>query len=204
MLHSLHEVPQSHDEARERALFRDDYRCILTGIYDIRSYLKSEKLRKAADMSYANGNARLPAVSIHPAYILPQTMDVSLASSESEGGGDEYRYAAEVWTLMQHIGEGLIPEEFDEAKIHCLENVMTLAINEHEYFTKFHIWLEESPTPHSYVVNSICPSVLGTPQTVSFTTSDPVYFPLPSPQYLRLHAACARVLYLSGATEFFW
>ncbi|OJA13881.1 hypothetical protein AZE42_05401 [Rhizopogon vesiculosus] len=238
MLHLLHEVPQSHDEARERALFRDGYRCVLTGIYDSTTYLKRKELRKAGDMNYANSDACLRVTPTHPAYILPQTMNVSiLASSECECDGDEvclffvlldslitlsqYRYAAEVWTLMQHIGEGLIPEEFDEAKIHCLENVMTLGINMHERFTKFYIWLEESvnfnifslepvlnqvtlqPTPHSYVLNSICPSVLGTPQTVSFTTPDPVYLPLPSPQYLRLHAACARVLFLSGATGFF-
>jgi hypothetical protein len=37
---------------------------------------------------------------------------------------------------------------------------------------------------------------------VTFTTSDPVLLPLPSPQLLALHAACAQVAHLSGAREF--
>ena len=37
--------------------------------------------------------------------------------------------------------------------------------------------------------------------TVTFTTSDPEKLPLPSPAYLAIHAACARVAHLSGAGE---
>jgi len=36
---------------------------------------------------------------------------------------------------------------------------------------------------------------------VTFTTPDPVKLPVPSPAYLAIHAACAKVAYLSGATE---
>jgi len=37
--------------------------------------------------------------------------------------------------------------------------------------------------------------------TVTFTTPDPEKLPLPSPEYLGLHAACCRVANLSGAGE---
>jgi hypothetical protein len=37
---------------------------------------------------------------------------------------------------------------------------------------------------------------------VTFTTPDPVKFPLPSPILLALHAACAQVAQLSGAGEY--
>ena len=40
------------------------------------------------------------------------------------------------------------------------------------------------------------------PTTVTFTTPDPEKLPLPSPDYLRLHAAAARVAHLSGAGEY--
>ena len=34
---------------------------------------------------------------------------------------------------------------------------------------------------------------------MTFTSSDPVKLPLPSPSYLKLHAACCKVAILSGA-----
>jgi len=36
---------------------------------------------------------------------------------------------------------------------------------------------------------------------VTFTTPDPVKLPVPSPTYLSIHAACAKVAHLSGAAE---
>jgi len=36
---------------------------------------------------------------------------------------------------------------------------------------------------------------------VTFTTPDLVNLPLPSPTYLAIHAACAKVAHLSGATD---
>ena len=41
----------------------------------------------------------------------------------------------------------------------------------------------------------------GNPEYVTFTTPDRVIFPLPSPTYLSIHAACAKVAHLSGAAE---
>lgn len=40
------------------------------------------------------------------------------------------------------------------------------------------------------------------PPTVTFMSLDPERLPLPSPLYLRLHAAAARVAHLSGAREY--
>jgi hypothetical protein len=37
------------------------------------------------------------------------------------------------------------------------------------------------------------------PNPITFTTSDPVRLPLPSPRYLGIHAACCKVARLSGA-----
>lgn len=38
--------------------------------------------------------------------------------------------------------------------------------------------------------------------TVTFTSPDPEKLPLPSPEYLAIHAACAKVANLSGAGEY--
>lgn len=37
---------------------------------------------------------------------------------------------------------------------------------------------------------------------IILTTPDSVALPLPDPRYLALHAACARVVHLSGAREY--
>lgn len=44
--------------------------------------------------------------------------------------------------------------------------------------------------------------IIGFPEYVIFTTPNPTNLPLPSPDYLALHAACAKVAYLSGANEY--
>ena len=37
---------------------------------------------------------------------------------------------------------------------------------------------------------------------ITFTTPDPVEYPVPSRTYLEIHAACAKVAHLSGAREY--
>jgi hypothetical protein len=39
------------------------------------------------------------------------------------------------------------------------------------------------------------------PKKVTFTSPDPITLPVPSPELLALHAACAKVAHLSGAGE---
>jgi len=36
---------------------------------------------------------------------------------------------------------------------------------------------------------------------IEFTTPDPEKLPPPSPEYLKIHAACAKITHLSGAAE---
>jgi len=42
----------------------------------------------------------------------------------------------------------------------------------------------------------------GLPEFITFTSPDPIKFPVPSPDYFALHAACARVAHLSGAAKY--
>jgi hypothetical protein len=41
----------------------------------------------------------------------------------------------------------------------------------------------------------------GLQEYVTFTTPDPVKYPVPNPEYLAIHAACAKIAHLSGAAE---
>ena len=40
------------------------------------------------------------------------------------------------------------------------------------------------------------------PQVIKFSTDNPKTLPVPSREYLALHAACAKVAHLSGAAEY--
>lgn len=57
--------------------------------------------------------------------------------------------------------------------------------------------------PHKYRLQAPNPAFLNSyPATVTFTTPDEKTYPLPDPQYLKLHAAAAKVAHLSGAAEY--
>ena len=58
-------------------------------------------------------------------------------------------------------------------------------------------------TANKYKLEAIMPGLIGgLPQFIIFTSPDPIDFPVPSPDYFALHAACARVADLSGAAEY--
>ena len=44
-------------------------------------------------------------------------------------------------------------------------------------------------------------TLYGHPGFVTFTTQDQAKLPVPSPTYLAIHAACAKVAHLSGVTK---
>lgn len=114
-------------------------------------------------------------------------------------------------------------DDLNGAKIHRLENVLTLDLGVHSYFDALKIWFEpvefpvrNSPPclivlltesfqdiPNTYRLCAVRPLYvkLSWKTTVTFTTPDPLTLPIPSRDYLELHAACCRVANLSGAGE---
>ncbi|KAI6047011.1 hypothetical protein EDC04DRAFT_2557393 [Pisolithus marmoratus] len=57
--------------------------------------------------------------------------------------------------------------------------------------------------PNEYRLEAIYDSfILRYPKYVTFSTPDPKKLPLPSPMYLAIHAACAKVAHLSGAAQY--
>ncbi|KAF4568099.1 hypothetical protein EYR36_010107 [Pleurotus pulmonarius] len=95
-------------------------------------------------------------------------------------------------------------EPFNGVGVHSLVNIMTLARSVHDLFDRLQLWLEATETPHRYRIQSSrrTGAIVRRREFVTFTTSDPHRFPLPSPELLALHAACAKVANLSGAAEY--
>ncbi|KAM6503500.1 hypothetical protein JOM56_000443 [Amanita muscaria] len=80
---------------------------------------------------------------------------------------------------------------------------MTLSPTVHFLFDTLYLWLEPTNTENQYKVTGRDPDLLYEyPSVVEFTTPDPINLPLPSRDYLALHAACAKVAHLSAAAEY--
>lgn len=99
---------------------------------------------------------------------------------------------------------------------------MTLKHNLRDLFNRLELWFEATvghipfftsrsktdyhqDTPHLYKVCSRLPRFHRSthiPEHVQFTTEQRD-FPLPSPRYLEIHAACCRVAYMSGAAGYY-
>ncbi|KAF7420780.1 hypothetical protein PC9H_011298 [Pleurotus ostreatus] len=95
-------------------------------------------------------------------------------------------------------------ETLNGVGVHSLVNIMTLQADVHDLFDRLQLWLEATEIPHRYRIQSSrrIGAIVRRREFVTFTTSDPHRFPLPSPELLALHAACAKVANLSGAAEF--
>ncbi|THH20036.1 hypothetical protein EW146_g1228 [Bondarzewia mesenterica] len=190
----LQQAPQNHTTAKSKALIRDSYRCTLTGHYDKACYLSMNTIRRKVD------SCGLRVAVTEAAHIFPESMNARV-SGENEGGVKR-EYAASVWAVMERFGQAFVTEELNSPDIHRLQNILTMEASKHEMFDSLQLWLESTGSPNCYKVNSVAPALQSDiPDIVTFTTSDPLNLPLPSPDYLHLHAACARVAHLSGAGE---
>ncbi|KAL5639456.1 hypothetical protein ACGC1H_006826 [Rhizoctonia solani] len=108
--------------------------------------------------------------------------------------------AATVWSIVTAYG-GIPPAEIDGAGIHNLRNIMTLRSDIHNVFDRLYMWLEpiegsENMYSVERTIPRLCPEV---PPVVTLTTDTAL--PLPDPRYLALHAACAKVIHMSGAAK---
>jgi len=187
----LEEAPQT--TVKQKALIRDGYRCMLTGAFDIVSVKRKPHIRPA--------NVPSSVAPTQAAHIFSESTNVGISSINQDGA--KHEHAANVWAVLARSGNTLVFDKLNGANVHRLENVMTLCVNEHSYFNGLELWLESTNTPHTYTPKSTDPIYLeNIPTTVTFTTPDPEQLPLPSPDYLRLHAAAARVAHLSGAGEY--
>ncbi|KAG8794196.1 hypothetical protein FRC12_000215 [Ceratobasidium sp. 428] len=190
ILDTIHEAPKSHGDAKRRALVRDDYKCMLSGYTESTYYEQNvERLDKT------------PGIKVGPtecSHILPQYVN--------QGLEDGFRLcvkldaSATVWTVLSHFGE-VPPAELSGKGMHRLANIMTLKSDYHKSFDSLHLWLESTSGTNTYKICRSSPVYHPElPSTVTFRSKHPE-FPLPDPRYLALHAACARVVHLSGAAK---
>ncbi|KAL0959469.1 hypothetical protein HGRIS_011179 [Hohenbuehelia grisea] len=139
--HTLDPAPTSYQAAKQNALIRDGYRCMVTGIYEDNSYAKIDELRKEIDAS-------------HSAIGTVQCAHIFSRSTNTNLGDDVKRaYAGAAWTVLARFGYTDFLEELNGTNIHRLSNLLTLDTNVHGWFDKLWLWfepLDDDPDSHRY------------------------------------------------------
>ncbi|KAI0364578.1 hypothetical protein BV20DRAFT_1057144 [Pilatotrama ljubarskyi] len=196
LLSDLQRVPRDHSSAKALALRRDAYRCMVTGRIDTDSFL-------AGLTTLVDGES--PG-STNCCHIFPD----SLGSINVAGATEPRdREPATVWSILTRFGYQDICEELDfastKANLHRLENIMTLDVTVRDAFDQMNMWFEAIDGRENTYKIVLAAKVQRlakflTPEQVTFTSDHPE-LPLPSPKYLRVHAACCRVAHMSGAAE---
>jgi len=196
MLRQGGEAPQHHDQAKKKALVRDNFRCIVTGRYDGASVAKNHELKEEMYKS------RTPTCNTQCSHIFPQSTNMVISGSNEDGA--KHEYAATVWTILKCFGYEDLPGRLKGAGVHSLDNIMTLQLDIHSWFDQLQVWFEAvDGKENTYNICATEQAHLWTckPNPIEFKSAYPD-LPLPNPTYLRIHAACCRVAHLSGAGEY--
>ncbi|KAK0219685.1 hypothetical protein EDD85DRAFT_780310 [Armillaria nabsnona] len=170
MLDDLLQKPPGRGTAKQKALVRDQYRCVLTGASDATSFENIPGVAQSASIRVAPTQL---------AHIIPESMNENLHDPK------KHEWATSVWTALNRFAGIDVKQELNGVDIHNLSNVMTMCNTEHAAVC----------ARHALYINQC-------PPKITFTTTDPYNYPVPSPRYLAIHAACALVSHLSGAGEY--
>ncbi|KAK7682798.1 hypothetical protein QCA50_014182 [Cerrena zonata] len=199
---NLVSTPTSHSQSRTNALIRDGYRCMVTGTFDIHSLSKITELA-IEFRSYQSARKRSGITNC--CHIIPASTTMNLVYDKAE-------YVASVWTVLSNFGEPNLVNELRGANTHHLENILTLDCAPRDYFDQLNMWFDKvnplDRNDHRYFVRLA--EAIGSfvypefPKEIEFVNHAPdfITLPLPDYRYLRIHAACAKIAHLSGASEY--
>ncbi|KAF8908574.1 hypothetical protein CPB84DRAFT_1843468 [Gymnopilus junonius] len=180
------ETPMNRSQTTQNALVRDGFRCVVTGLYDLFSVENNAELESSfnAESQRSSGTD---------------------CASFLKNDPHQYLLSSTLWEIMDEFGYENVTEELRGEKTHRLENAITLSRNVHEEFNHLDLWLELTENENVYRVIAIDPKHFNASllrSTVTCTTPDKEKLPLPSPSYVSIHAACAKVAQLSGAASY--
>jgi len=184
----IKEAPKNHFEAKRQALMRDGYRCLATGIYDVQAALDPINIDEEIIMA-AGGDTHTEC-----AHILPDSLYFDVSANAKRD------YSASMLAVLQQFGCNV--GTLNGQNTHLLFNVMTMHKLIHDRYNRLELWFEATAIENCYKIQKPRRFLLPRNEQVTFTTPDPVNLPLPSPRLLALHAACAQVANLSGASEY--
>ncbi|KAJ4498550.1 hypothetical protein C8R41DRAFT_937735 [Lentinula lateritia] len=189
-----------YQTAREKALARDGYQCMITGVWDTNSLERNIELNELLVKS------RGYEATVQTCHILSQSI--------MQGIGDSRRPSSGVIAILTqfHLGH-LVDVLVEKGGVHSLCNLLSLVQPLHEAFDRLGLWFDETDEDDMYEVRVVRDSNLGTFSHVNrqphFEVNEMLKKPkfrhvqlaLPDSRFLALHAVCARVAHMSGAAE---
>ncbi|KAG5650573.1 hypothetical protein H0H81_011760 [Sphagnurus paluster] len=186
----LEKAPRSRYTAKKHALIRDECRCVVTGRYDRRSVKQIQELK-----DIVNSDLSLRVESTNGVHIFAE---FASASVELDSTGREC--ATTMWGVMARFGYPELADELSGSQVHRLENVFTAVGRFQTLFDEWGVWFVPTSEEDRYKFEAAeVMDLRDYPEYVTFRTHDAVNFPVPSPAYLPIHAACAKVARFSGA-----
>ncbi|KAF8878847.1 hypothetical protein BD779DRAFT_1649717 [Infundibulicybe gibba] len=183
--------------SKKHALTRDCHRCHFTGRYD------AELLRDNELLDQYTSGRKIKVAYLEMAYIIPEPVRTSKSIRE-EASDAEHGWTPAVWAVLSRFSNRPdLPGNLNGQKIHRLENVVIMEPVAHCALNALRIWLEPTPVQNEYTPRSVHDGawVHDMLNPVIFSSTDPE-LPVPSPDYIALHAACAKVANLSGAGQY--
>ncbi|KIM32480.1 hypothetical protein M408DRAFT_20765 [Serendipita vermifera MAFF 305830] len=172
---------------KQRALARDDYRCLALGRYDTEIFKHKPDFVPQPSDSFALTQA---------VHIIP----FSLNDFDDEKPSKVERNT-NIWTALQAFC-GRDMSDLRGAGINSLDNIITLSTLAQRVFIELKVAFEAVPdTTNKYrlvTFGKIAPR-LGFPDTVILKSNNGD--PVPSPFYLAVHCAICKVLWASGRAE---
>ncbi|KAG2012322.1 hypothetical protein CC2G_012350 [Coprinopsis cinerea AmutBmut pab1-1] len=187
--------PKDHWSAKKYALKRDRYRCMITGAFD---GMACEQFPEILAELKDSPSGR---------WAVTQCSHIFAGVMNPDADVDKSNWSASVSTILEKFGYTSILDELQGPNVHRLENVMTLDPNIQGAFHMLRLWFAPSrdpnAEPNTYELEASEPFIIKHfPKIVRFQSSDPENLPLPSPRYLEIHAAFARIAHFSGATDY--
>ncbi|TRM63318.1 hypothetical protein BD626DRAFT_457594 [Schizophyllum amplum] len=126
-------------------------------------------------------------------------------------------WATSVLDILESFGHSHLRQELQGALIHRLENVISISSEYLDMFDSLDLWLEhvvraaeDGEEGHRYLVRApnrrqamVLVKVYSDDGIIEFTTPNERLYPLPSREYIQLHAAACKVAHMSGAADHF-
>ncbi|KAJ3574973.1 hypothetical protein NP233_g1407 [Leucocoprinus birnbaumii] len=188
--------PRNHQDAKDRALIRDNWKCIVTG-----------SIHRHAPREILDSPATKIRTYLECAHIVPEGSFFNVKEKEKPGGDHKAQldYAATILTVLEPFGCDI--SDCNGEKVHSLVNVITMQKDIRDLFCRLELYFEATPTENCYEIKYYDGKPF--PDMADFVTfstppsdESPGYLPVPSSELLALHATCCKVARMSGAAEY--
>ncbi|KAH6904878.1 hypothetical protein BKA70DRAFT_1431459 [Coprinopsis sp. MPI-PUGE-AT-0042] len=185
----------SHSAAKQAALRRDTFKCLVTGRHD------SDYLEYCIRSGRPIPNG--PAIQTVAAHILPPHIN---GISRPNTTFKSESWSTIMYSQLKHFGVDF--EELNGAGIYDLGNIMTMGIDVHHHFDNLRLWFEVDPCHadgRHFITHAQMAALLPVNENrhVIFPDTNPSKnLELPKSNFLKAHGAVCRTAHLSGFMEF--